>query len=347
MALPDSPLAMRYQRQTLLPQIGQAGQEKLAAATVTVIGCGALGTVIAESLARAGVGRLVLCDRDLVEPSNLQRQTLFTEADAASSKPKAIAASERLAVINSDIQVVPKPIDVDAACIETIAENSTILLDGTDNAATRYLLNDTCIKLGRPWIYGAAVATEGRVMPILHSAGPCLRCIFPSMPPPGETATCDTVGVLGPVAGIVANMQAALAIQTIITGSAPLQLTAIDAWSGRINVVDIANARDPNCTCCGQKNFEFLDRPTSDSAALCGRDAVQVRAPANTRWDLQGIGRRLERVGTVNATPFMVRFTPNDRPALVLTAFPDARVIVQGTTDVAEARSVYARYFGG
>ncbi len=336
----------RYQRQTLLSQVGTAGQAKLDAATVVIIGCGALGTVLAESLARAGVGRLVLCDRDLVEPSNLQRQTLFTERDALDSRPKAVAAAERLREVNSDITLDARPIDVDSGNIESLLTDATLVLDGTDNVATRYLINDTCIKHGRPWVYGAAVATEGRVMPILPERGPCLRCVFPEMPPPGELATCDTVGVLGPVAGVVANLQSAVAIQILITTAAPIQLTALDVWSGRINVVDMTDARDIGCKCCMQKQFEHLDKQPNDTAALCGRDAVQVRAPATTRWDLAIIANKLKSAGTVSSTPFMVRFTPNDRPALTLTAFPDARVIVQGTIDVAVARSVYARYIG-
>ena len=336
----------RYHRQTLLPQVGEAGQAKLADATVVLVGCGALGTVIAESLARAGVGRLVLCDRDLVEPSNLQRQTLYTERDASESRPKAVAAAERLAQVNGDITIEPRPVDVDGNNVESVLADATLVLDGTDNAATRYLVNDVCVKRGLPWVYGAAVATEGRVMPVLPGVGPCLRCVFRDMPPAGELATCDTAGVLAAAAGTVANLQAAVAIRLLVTGEAPLQLTALDVWAGRINVVDVSGARDPDCPCCGRNDYEFLARPPADTAALCGQDAVQVRAPSETRWDLETLAAKLRRAGDVSATRFMVRFTPADRPTTRVTAFPDARVIVQGTTDVAEARSLYARYFG-
>ena len=337
-------MAGRYHRQTLLPQIGDAGQAKLAEATVVVIGCGALGTVIAESLARAGVGRLVLCDRDLVEPSNLQRQTLFTDADAAESRPKAVAAAERLQQVNGDISIEPRPIDVDATNIVGLVDEATLLLDGTDNAATRYLLNDACVKADKRWIYGAAVATEGRVMPVLPRRGPCLRCVFRDPPPPGVLATCDTAGVLASAAGTVANLQAANAIRVLVSDDAPLQLTAIDVWTGRFSVVDVAKARQADCPCCGLRDFEFLQQHRGETAGLCGQNAVQVRAPTTTAWDLKTIADRLRPVGEVSVTPFMLRFAASDR--LRVTAFADARVIVQGTTSEAEARSIYARYFG-
>lgn len=339
-------MAGRYHRQTLLPQIGDEGQAKLAGATVALIGCGALGTVLAESLARAGVGRLILCDRDLVEPSNLQRQTLYTERDAAQSRPKAVAAADRLKDINGEIHIEPRPIDVDGNNVETLVADATLVLDGTDNAATRYLVNDACVKQNRPWVYGAAVATEGRVMPVLPGVGPCLRCVFREMPPAGALSTCDTAGVLASAAGVVANLQAAAAIQILVTGRAPLLLHALDVWAGRVNVVNMAEARDPDCPCCGRRDFEFLAHPPADTAGLCGQDAVQVRAPAAVRWELEAIATKLRAAGEVQATPFMVRFVPSDRPKLRLTAFSDGRVIVQGTTDVAEARAVYARYVG-
>ena len=337
-------MAGRYHRQTLLPQVGDAGQAKISSAIVVVIGCGALGTVISEGLARAGVGRLILCDRDLVEPSNLQRQTLFTDADAAESRPKAVAAAERLRLVNGDIAIEPRPIDVDASNVVGLVDEATLLLDGTDNASTRYLLNDACIQADKPWIYGAAVATEGRVMPVLPGNGPCLRCIFRDPPPAGVLATCDTAGVLAPAAGVVANLQVATALRLLVEASVPLQMTAIDVWTGRFSVVDVAEARQPDCPCCGQRNFEFLQRDAADTAALCGQNAVQVRSPTTARWDLVELGKRLGRVGNVSATPFMLRFQADDN--LRVTAFADARIIVQGTTDVAAARSVYARYFG-
>lgn len=336
----------RYHRQRILPQVGDAGQERLAKAKVVLIGCGALGTVLAEAMARAGVGELVLADRDLVELTNLQRQTLYTEADAAEARPKAIAAAERLGAVNSQIKIEPRPIDVDSGNVEKLIAGATLVLDGTDNAATRYLVNDACVKHRIPWIYGAAIATEGRVMPVLPERGPCLRCIFREMPPAGELDTCDTAGVLGATAGIVANLQSAIAIRLLVSGGAPLQLHAIDSWDGRVQAVDVSQARDPACPCCGQGEFEFLNRAPADSAALCGQDAVQIRPPREAKLDLALLAGKLATAGRVQAMPFMVRLVPNERPALKLTAFADGRLIVQGTRDLAEARSLYARYVG-
>ena len=336
----------RYHRQRILPQVGDSGQQKLALATVTLIGCGALGTVLAEAMARAGVGRLILVDRDLVELTNLQRQTLYAESDAAESRPKAVAAAERLALVNSSISIEPRPMDVDSGNIQQLIAGATLVLDGTDNAATRYLLNDAAVKAGIPWIYGAALAMEGRVMPILPGRGPCLRCIFRDMPPAGELDTCDTAGVLGATAGLVANLQSALAIRLLVTGEAPLQLHAIDAWDGRVQAVDVSEARDPDCPCCGKRDFEFLARPPADSAALCGQDAVQIRPPKSVKLDLAALAGRLSKAGRVQALPMMVRFVPTERPDLKLSAFPDGRLIIQGTRDVAEARSIYARLIG-
>lgn len=336
----------RYHRQRILPQVGDAGQARLASAQLVLIGCGALGTVLAEAMARAGVGHLVLADRDLVEPSNLQRQTLYTEEDAADSRPKALAAAARLGQINSQIQIEPRPVDVDSGNVESLIAGAALVLDGTDNAQSRYLINDACVKHGIPWIYGAAIAMEGRVMPVLPGRGPCMRCIFREMPPAGELDTCDTAGVLGATAGIVASLQSALAVRLLVTGEAPLQLHAIDAWDGRIQAVDVSAARDPDCPCCGKREFEFLARPPAESAALCGQDAVQVRPPRQAKLDLVALSRRLEGAGKVQALPLMLRLHPRERPSLKLTVFSDGRLIVQGTRDVAEARSLYARFVG-
>lgn len=336
----------RYHRQRILPQVGDLGQKKLAEANLVLIGCGALGTVLAESIVRAGVGHLLLVDRDLVELTNLQRQTLYTETDAAESRPKAVAAAQRLSAINSSVQIEPRPLDLDSGNVEQLVTGATLVLDGTDNAATRYLLNDACVKIGIPWIYGAAIAMEGRVMPILPERGPCLRCIFREMPPAGELDTCDTAGVLGATAGLVANLQSALAIRLLVTGEAPLQLQAIDSWDGRVQGVDVREARDPDCPCCGRREFVFLSRSPADSAALCGQDAVQIRPPRPTNLDMTGLARRLWAAGKVQEMPFMLRLVPNERPSLKLSIFGDGRMIVQGTQDLTEARSIYARLIG-
>lgn len=340
-------IAGRYHRQTLLPQIGTTGQEKISHARVTILGCGALGTVAAEILARAGVGTLVLVDRDLVEPSNLQRQTLFSEADARESRPKAAAAAERLGQVNSEITLEPRPVDVDNSNIESLVTGCSLVLDATDNLTTRYLLNDACVKQGMPWVYGAAIATEGRAMPILPDRGPCLRCIFPDPAPASELPTCDTAGVIASVTGLVANLQTALALRILVQGEAPLLLQACDAWEGRFQSIDLSGARSSDCPCCGRRDFEFLNRPPSDSAALCGQDAVQIRADREVKIDLESLAGRLGPLGRVSRLPFLVRCVPSDRPGLKLSIFSDGRMIVQGTREVAEARSMYARFIGG
>ena len=332
----------RHSRQTRLPEVGEAGQARLAAATVAVVGCGALGTVAAENLCRAGVKRLILIDRDVVEESNLQRQALFLERDAAEVRPKAVAAADRLREVDSAIALDPRPTDLDAANVESLLAGVTIVLDGTDNAATRYLLNDWCVRAGIPWVYGAAVGTEGRVMPVVPG-GPCLRCVFVEPPPPGSLATCDTSGVLMSATAVVANLQAASAIRILVGSIDQPKLTALDVWSNSFRSVEVR--RDPDCPCCGRREFPFLDRPASDAATLCGRDAVQVRLGGPL--DLRQIAAKLAPAGEVHASPFMVRFAPRDRPRLRLSAFADGRLIVQGTADAAEARTVAVRYVGG
>ena len=335
--------AGRYHRQTLLPQVGDAGQRRLGGSTVAVLGCGALGTVAAENLCRAGVGRLVLIDRDLVEPSNLQRQTLFTEADADESRPKAVAAADRLRAVNSRTELDPRPVDADAANVAELVADADVVVDGTDNAATRYLLNDARVKSGRPWVYGAAVGVEGRVMPVRPGAGPCLRCVFPDPPPAGALATCDTAGVLAAAAGVVGNLQAAAAIRLLLDSDLDAdldaRLTAFDAWTGTFRSVSVA--RDADCPCCGRGEFPFLDAPPADLVTLCGRDAVQVRPPSPTRLDLPKLAARLG----VGATRFVVRFEP--RPGVRASVFADGRMLAQGARDAADARSIYARYVGG
>jgi adenylyltransferase/sulfurtransferase len=326
----------------LLPQIGEAGQRKLAAARVLLVGCGALGSTIAEQLVRAGVGHLCIADRDIVELTNLQRQVLFDESDAREGVPKAIAAANRLARINSSITSDPKIVDVDATNIESLATERDLIIDGTDNVATRYLVNDVSVKVGVAWIYGACIGTEGRVMTVRPSVGPCLRCIFPEPPVPGELPTCDTAGVLGPVATVVGSLQAIAAIKLLIGESVSDELLTLDLWNNRIKSVSTAQAKRADCPTCAQKRFEFLDNRDRDmTARLCGRNAVQVRSGAT----LEQAGKQLQNVGEVQRTSYMVRCRLRDAE-VSLTAFADGRVLVQGTSDLARARSLVARYVG-
>jgi molybdopterin/thiamine biosynthesis adenylyltransferase len=337
----------RYHRQTLLPQIGAAGQQKLAAAHVLLIGCGALGSTIAEQLSRSGVGKIRIADRDIVETTNLQRQVLFDEDDARSGLPKAVAAANRLAKINSSIAIEPLIVDVDADNIEKLCDGTDLILDGTDNVATRYLINDVSVKLNVPWIYGACVAAEGRMMVIRPGVGPCLRCVFPQPPNPTDLPTCDTAGVLGPVATIIGAMQAVAAIKLLTDQADAIaaEMMVLDLWSNRIRAVSLQDGKRSDCLACGKRQFEFLANGHCDfTARLCGRNAVQVRA-TQSRLSLTDAADRLQNAGRVQSQPFMVRCVLDD-DELSLTAFEDGRVIVQGTNDPARARSLVARYFG-
>jgi molybdopterin-synthase adenylyltransferase len=340
----------RYHRQTLLPQIGQTGQERLGRARVLLVGCGALGTVIAEQLVRAGVGMLRIVDRDVVELSNLQRQTLFDESDATEGVPKAIAAQRRLRRINSEVTIEGVVADFFAGNAEEFGD-CDLILDGTDNVETRYLINDLSVKSGVPWIYGACVGTEGRVMSVRTPETACLRCLFPEPPGVGELPTCDTAGVLGPLAGVVASMQVVAAIKQIVNNESPLacEMMVIDVWSNRIRNVNLAEARRADCPTCGQRRFEFLEgRSTRRPVSLCGRNAVQVRPEGRGGVQLDVMANRLAPFGVVTRTPYLLRLDLKDEqaPPLALTLFADGRLIVGGTTDVDRARSIYARYVG-
>jgi len=349
----------RYHRQSLLPQIGREGQERLGRSHVLLVGCGALGGVIAEQLARSGVGFIRIADRDVVELTNLQRQVLFDERDAAEQAPKAIAAQRRLAQINSTIVVEPHVVDVNPANVEELAgvggRPVDVILDGTDNVDTRYLINDVSVKNGIPWIYGACVGTEGRSMAIVPPATACLRCVFPQPPGAGELPTCDTAGVLGPIIATIAAYQATEAIKLLL-GRIDLVATVLmetDLWSGIHRRVDVAKARRAGCPCCGLRRFEFLDGERGGQvAALCGQNAVQV-APAEQRdFDLGSLSDRLAPHGTFTHMPsLLVRGTFNSERGeggepIGLTVFADGRAIVKGTAKPELARTVYARYVG-
>jgi len=334
----------RYHRQILLPQVGPAGQAKLAAASVLLIGCGALGSPIADYLCRAGVGRLTLLDRDVVELTNLQRQTLFAEADVG--QPKAAAAVGRLRSINGGVQVDPLVTDLTADNIGRIVEGSaaTLIVDGTDNAETRYLINDFAVKTGLPWIYGACVGTVGRVMAVEPGASACLRCVFPEPPAPGEIETCDTSGVLGPAAGVVASLQATAAIRRLLGDPAAPAMVTIDVWSMRFRTIDLSEGRRPDCVCCGRRQFEFLDRHAPTSAVLCGRNSVQLRTHQGADFSLERVEQLLSPRFAPKRNEYLLSVSPE--PGIELTLFADGRAIVHGTADPICARAILARYLG-
>ncbi len=358
----------RYQRQMLLPGFGEEGQRRLRESTALVLGCGALGTVVADMLARAGVGHLVIVDRDFIELTNLQRQVLFDERDVADAIPKAEAAKRKLATINSQVEVTAIVDDINHTNIERFAAGADLLVDGLDNFETRYLANDLAVKRGLPYVYGGAVGTTGMAFPILpHTPGgdaawetleggsratPCFRCLFDEAPPPGMSATCDTVGVIGPVVGMVANFEAAEALK-ILSGNldrvCPTMLN-LDLWANSILQLKVGKAYEAGeCPCCKGRRFEYLEgRAGSSAATLCGRNAVQLRHRQQAGGiDFRGIGEKLRAHGRVAANDFMLRadITESDK-RWEITLFPDGRAIIKGTDDASVARGVYARYVG-
>ena len=336
----------RYSRQILFDGIGEAGQERLAKSRVVIIGCGALGAVQAETLARAGVGHLTLVDRDFVEESNLQRQIMFEEADALERLPKAIAAARRIARVNSAIEVKPLVTDVNYQNIEEIIADADVVLDGTDNFETRYLLNDACVKAKKPWIYGAAVGSYGLTMTILPDETPCLRCVLEEMPEPGTSPTCDTAGVLMPIISIIASIQAAEAIKILIGEREKLHrsLVRVDVWDFQISKMNLANFERDDCPVCSRHEYEFLRGANRQVAvSLCGRNAVQIARANGTKLDFKSLAERLKPLGEVAFNDFLLRFRVESYD---ITVFADARSIIKGTNDINTARGIYARYIG-
>ena len=333
----------RYSRQILFAPLGEAGQARLQAARVAIVGCGALGTFQAAALARAGIGFLRIIDRDYVEPSNLQRQWLFTEADAAEALPKAEAARRRLGEINSGVVVEAQVADLTPAVAGELLEDVDLVLDGTDNFETRYLINDFCVSAGKPWVYGAAVGSYGLAMPVLPGVTACLRCVYPQ-PPEGAQPTCETAGVLGAITSMIAAWQVAAAMKILAgsTGDLFTGLTTMDVWTGRIRQV-APPGRDPDCLCCAQRRFEYLEGRQRRPISMCGRNAVQIHE-RTSRVDLAELAARLAPLGPVRKNEFALRFFP---APYELTIFPDGRAIIKGTQDVPLARSLYARYVGG
>ncbi len=286
-----------------------------------------------------------MIDRDQVEWSNLQRQWLFDEADAREGQLKAVAAARQLVKANSSIVYEPVVADIDARNIEEHLEGVDLVVDATDNFETRYLLNDYCVDLGLPWVYGAAVGSYGLAFAILPGEGPCLRCVYPESPK-GAQPTCETAGVLNTITGQVGFWQASLAMK-LLGGEKPASvLTTFDTWEGKTR--QVAVERDAACPCCGARNFEFLDGRRRAPVSLCGRDAVQIHERQG-RLDLAALEKELAGLGSAKRNEFALRFVPAEKVgglALEVTIFPDGRAIIKGTTDPALARSVYARYVG-
>jgi molybdopterin-synthase adenylyltransferase len=335
----------RYSRQILFDGIGREGQQRLSNSRVVIIGCGALGSAQAESLARAGVGTLRIVDRDFVEFSNLQRQTMFTESDAKERLPKAIACANRIGEINSDIAVEPEVADVNHSNIERFISEVDVVIDGTDNFATRYLINDACVKHEVNWVYGAAVGSYGVTMTIRPHETPCLRCIFPEAPPAASAPTCDTAGVIMPIISVIASVQVTEALK-LLTGKVEdlhNSLMQFDVWRNEWRKISIGKPLS-DCSTCGLGEYETLNAEARDFAAvMCGRHAVQISPSHSVHIDLDALRQKLESSGDVKANDYLLRFRTGEYE---LTIFQDARSIIRGTDDIATARSLYSKYIG-
>jgi adenylyltransferase/sulfurtransferase len=344
---PANGLPERYSRQVKFPGIGDEGQRRLLASRVTLCGCGALGTVLANHLARAGVGRLRIVDRDFIETSNLQRQVLFDEADVAQNLPKAEAAVRKLRAVNSEIELEAVVTDIDHTNVLELVRDADLILDGTDNFEVRYLINDAAVKLGKPWVYGGVIGSHGQTMTIIPGQTPCLRCVIESSPPPGMAPTCETAGVLGPAVSIVASYQATEALK-VLTGHLEAinrELIFLDVWENVFRQFKIAKLKDvADCPCCKRRQFDWLDgRMGSHTTTLCGRNAVQVSHRSATRLNFEELARQLRGVSDVSFNKFLLKFGAEGHE---FTVFPDGRAIIKGTNDVDKARTLYAKYIG-
>ncbi|MHC4845075.1 MAG: ThiF family adenylyltransferase [Planctomycetota bacterium] len=329
-------------RQERLPQVGESGQAKLAAARVAIVGVGATGSHLAETLGRAGVGRLVLIDRDVVELTNLPRQTMFTDEDAEQVRPKAEAAAAMLRRIDPGLDVVAEVADLTADNAERLLSGCDLVLDGTDNFPTRFLVNDYCVREGVPFIYCGVVGTDGQLL-VVTPDGPCLRCYVPELPAPGTLPTCDTAGVLGSVVATTSALVATEAQKLLLGSDAllPGEVFVLDGWGGALRRLQLH--KDPACPCCGQGEHPHLEEaPAATATELCGRDAVQLPA-TGAEVSLAEVAGQLAREGEVTTSPFLVRLDTPERRVLV---FRDGRVIVGSTRDPAEARSIRARLLG-
>jgi len=343
----------KYSRQMLYAPFGPQAQERLLAASAVLVGCGALGTAQAGLLARAGIGRLRIIDRDFVEPSNLQRQTLFEEADARDALPKAIAAQRRLRGINSDTQVEPLVADLTPRNAEELLRGFPLILDGTDNFETRFLLNDAAMHLGVPWIYGAVVGSYGLTMTVLPGETACLACLLETAEgkrAAGVEETCDTVGVLNAAVGMVAAQQVAEAMKLLGGRREALhgRLLSFDVWSGRSQAVRVARRSD--CRACVRREFTYLEGEAQPHVTLCGRDSVQIHERSR-RLDLPELGRRLAASASeIRNNDFLLQFrvpgAGGNGAGYQVTVFSDGRAVFKGTTDPAVARSLYARFLG-
>jgi adenylyltransferase/sulfurtransferase len=335
----------RYSRQMLLPGWGEEGQRRLRQKAAVVVGCGALGSHIASHLVRAGVGRLVLADRDFVEWHNLPRQALYSEADAEAGVPKAVAAARRLRQINAQVEIEEHVTDVNADTVEELIAGCDLVLDGADNFEVRYLLNEVCVKHDIPWVYGGVLGTYGLTAAIVPGHTPCLRCMLGPMPPPGSVPTCETAGVLGTIVAVIAALEVTEGLKLLMDrGDEVLRsLTMVDVWKGDFERVQTEKGA-ASCPVCDEGRYELLAAQLgSEAVVLCGREAVQVTPRPARELDLASLAGRLGDAGLVTANEYLLRLSVE---GVQLTVFADGRTIVKGTDDPARARALFARYVG-
>jgi adenylyltransferase/sulfurtransferase len=327
--------------------LGEDGQRRLSSARALLVGCGALGSVIANTLVRSGVGFLRIVDRDFLELNNLQRQVLYDEADVEANLPKVIAAAARLRRINSQVEIDPVVVDVDHTNIESLVSGVDMIVDGTDNFEVRFLINDAAVKHGLPWVYGGCIGSEGQTMTIIPGETACLRCLMQDAPPAGSTPTCDTAGILAPIVNVIASLQSQEAIK-ILSGNREAisrSLTVLDLWDNRVHQVNVRKLRDQvDCPTCKHGEYPWLDGSRgSHSAVLCGRNAVQLSPPPGDAFSLKLLAEKLAGVGQLTANAYLLRLAVD---GYQITVFPDARAIISGTDDVSVARTVHAKYIG-
>lgn len=336
----------RYSRQILFQPIGESGQLKLLNSKVAIVGVGALGTVIANHLVRSGIGYIRLIDRDLVELSNLQRQTLFDEEDASLQLPKVIAAQKRLNKINSTVTIDAHIADINLDNVEELLIGMDCIVDGTDNFMTRFLINDVAVKYGIPWVHGAAVSSRGMFTSIIPGKTPCYRCLFPHVPT-GSGETCDTVGVLSPLTDIIGSFQSLETVKILIGEKTTPNLEQIDIWDYSTMQMDISKGRNPKCPTCVNHQFDFLDRSSKQQivyTTLCGRNTVQINPRNKRELDVKKLAELLKKSGNVTGNDYLIRFSPDKDTSIVV--FKDARVLIHGTNDVVKAKLLYSKYIG-
>lgn len=337
----------RYARQIRFSPIGEEGQARLRRARVAIVGVGALGSALANHMARAGVGYVRLIDGDIVDTNNLQRQMLFDEQDALNGTPKAAAAAEKLAAVNSGVEIEPHVVEVTWHNAEQLLSDVDLILDGTDNFAARYLLNDVSVKHGIPYVYGGIVGASGSSAFFWPEKTPCLACLYPEPPLPGNLETCETAGIIGPVVHFITAFQATEALKYLAGDIQHLsrRLISVDLWNNQLLQLPLAGKQNPNCPVCARRRFRYLEEQTSviEEAVLCGKKAVQIRPHRPQRLDLAAMAERLSSYGQVEQNRFLVRL---HLPSHTLVLFQDGRVLVQGTDDLAVARRLYTHYFG-